>query len=471
MTLHGDCLVELRGLGDNSVDALVTDPPYGLSDHRPGEVEACMTAWLAGKPYVPKGKGFMGADWDGWVPGPECWRECYRVLKPGGYLLAFAGSRTSDLMSMALRLSGFRKHPEIYWAYGSGFPKASNLGKAVDKFQGNEREEYLSSIAKPDSDCWGIPNNKSTGEVKNPSSYNIKTENIAVQGGMRKHTKGTSEWEGWYYGLQSLKPAVEPVLMFQKPPEGGMVENVLKWGTGGVNINGCKVACENKTPFPVGNYGDRGIYGADGERTADPNPTGRFPSHLILDGSDEVEKCFPETGKSTGGRSFQTTSDKYGEYANKFSKEDPGFGDSGSASRFFQKCPYDTEDIENYKRVIYQAKAGKKDRNEGCEGLEEKQYSCDGRKKETEGPHQRNNSQACNFHPTCKPTALMRILARLVTPPGGIILDPFMGSGTTGKAAVLENFSFIGIEQDAEYIKIARARIEHAEKQKGGRLF
>lgn len=404
--IHGDCLDKLKELPDNSVDSIVCDPPYGLS--------------------------FMGKKWDYDVPSEHIWRECLRVLKPGGHLLAFAGTRTQHRMAVRIEDAGFEIRDMIAWVYGSGFPKSLNIGKAVDKLQGNEREEYLAPIAKPDSDCWGIPNNNSTGETKNPSSYNVKTENIAVPGGMRRHTKGTSPYEGWG---TALKPALEPITVARKPlSEKTIAENVLTHGTGGLNIDGCRVATTDKYSYPNGAGGNSSSVGEepDGKRTVpvESNSLGRFPANLTHDGSEEVVGLFPYTKNPPGSLA---------------SRGAVGVDEniiSHSAARFF-----------------YCAKASKKDRDEGLEGHELHQPTHG--KGHEKGGLQVSNSKnpRANNHPTVKPTELMRYLCRLVTPKGGTVLDPFMGSGSTGKAAKLEGFDFIGIEREAEYIQIAEARI------------
>jgi len=293
----GDCLDKLKDLESNSVDSIVTDPPYGLS--------------------------FMGQKWDYDVPSVNIWKECLRVLKPGGHLLSFAGSRTYHRMAVNIEDAGFVIRDQIMWVYGSGFPKSHNL--------------------KNDHQGWGT----------------------------------------------ALKPAHEPIVLARKPFKGTVADNVLEYGTGAINIDGCRVE------------------------------EGRWPANFIHDGSEEVLEHFPHTksGKMGPEHNRHTDSSPNGIYG-KFDVNHPlgqTYGDAGSAARFF-----------------YVAKANKKDREED------------------------------NNHPTIKPTELMKYLIRLVTPKNGTILDPFMGSGSTGKAAVLEGFSFIGIELSEEYLKIAEKRINHA---------
>ena len=373
--LNGNCLEEMKKMPDNSVDSIVTDPPYGLS--------------------------FMGKKWDYDVPSQEIWEECLRVLKPGGYLLSFAGTRTQHRMAVRIEDAGFEIRDMIAWVYGSGFPKSLNIGKAVDKLQGNEREVVGEN-----------PNHRGDSQYKN--EY---TKGLGQDGNI---TKGTSPWEGWG---TALKPALEPITVARKPlSEKTVAENALTHGTGGINIDGCRVEGVTKHNNANGVFAHSGN-GKEQERHVMKNYTetfestkGRFPANLIHDGSEEVVGLFPES-KSTGGvgkmdkYTTESVAEGFGgtqEYFN--------YGDSGSAARFF-----------------YCAKASKKDRD--------------------------NEGVVKNIHATVKPTDLMRYLCRLVTPKGGTILDPFMGSGSTGKGAVKEGFNFIGIELDEEYVKIAEKRI------------
>jgi len=397
---------------DNSVDSIVTDPPYGLS---------------AAKNSGNKSTGgFMGKKWDYDVPSVEIWQECLRVLKPGGYLLSFAGTRTQHRMAVNIEDAGFEIRDMIAWVYGSGFPKSHNIGKAVDKLQGNKRE----SIPDPEAGR----RNKSVSKFANTYG-DIKDKTDFV-------TKGNSPYEGWG---TALKPALEPITIARKPFKGTVANNVLKWGTGGINIDGCRVEYVGKTdPRTFGGSWktdkmakDTYEGGYEGTRQ-EVSHQGRFPANLIHDGSDEVLDLFPET--KTGKVASHSTKGMWGSGADTSYQD---IDNGGSAARFF-----------------YCAKASKKDRNEGCEELEDKQYSHDGRNKEIENAYQRNKSVATNNHPTVKPTKLMQYLVRLVTPKGGKVLDPFMGSGSTGKACKLEGFDFVGIEMNPEYVEIAKARIK-----------
>jgi len=395
--IHGDCLVELKKLEDNSVDSIVTDPPYGLS--------------------------FMGKKWDYDVPSEEVWRECLRVLKPGGHLLAFAGTRTQHRMAVRIEDAGFEIRDMIAWIYGSGFPKSLNIGKAVDKLQGNEREverHHIQSQTNPNSKPGSVLNEETSG-IRN--SWTV--------------TKGTSPHEGWG---TALKPALEPITVARKPLIGTVAENVLEYGTGGINVDGCRVGTEESLARPFGNAGigvqqlnkiPRGTITGEGL-------TGRFPANLIHDGSEEVVGLFPNA-KGGAYPSKRSDNNVYGKSSGG-SERVGAMGDDGSAARFF-----------------YCAKASKKDRDEGLEGFTAKNNMRVNAPRLNE--EEKHAGLSKNFHPTVKPTDLMRYLCRLVTPPGGIVLDPFMGSGSTGKAAKLEGFKFIGIEREAEYVEIARARI------------
>jgi site-specific DNA-methyltransferase (adenine-specific) len=334
---HGDCLDVLRDMLDASVDAVVTDPPYGLS--------------------------FMGKRWDYDVPTVAIWSECLRVLKPGGHLLSFGGSRTYHRMAVNVEDAGFEIRDQVMWVYGSGFPKSHNVSKAIDKAAGvSFRERPASGV--------GFMNAQGNG------GYNPTKNQLERTG---ESTPAAQQWDGWG---SALKPAHEPVVLARKPlGEKTLAANVLKHGTGAINVDGCRVGFEGENTSralvaPTGIFQKSRQVGS----VNDDWRKGRFPANLIHDGSDEVLAGFPNEN-----------------------------------ARFF-----------------YCAKASKRDRGEG------------------------------NTHPTVKPTDLMAYLCRLVTPPGGVVLDPFMGSGSTGKAAIREGRKFIGIEREAEYLAIARARIDEA---------
>jgi hypothetical protein len=401
-------------LDECSVDAIVTDPPYGLSDHRPDEVLACLSAWVKGDVYKVRSKGgFMGKSWDAWVPGPEVWREALRVLKPGGHLLCFAGTRSMDLMCMAVRLAGFELRDSIgfandgggaplaAWAYGTGFPKSLDVSKAIDKAAGAEREcTRPGTVARN-----GYGDDWDTGD----SSTRPRFDNAA--------TEAACQWQGWG---TALKPAWEPIVVARKPLVGTVAANVLAHGTGALNIDGCRVPTADNlnggayAKASVKDAADATSFAMGASAGEFVQPEGRWPANLIHDGNDEVLALFPQSGGQrgavTGDEPSAKTLNAFGDFAGRTPSEPRN--DTGSAARFF-----------------YCAKASKADREEG------------------------------NDHPTVKPTDLMRYLCRLVTPPGGLVLDPFTGSGSTGKAAKLEGFRFIGFELSPEYAEIARRRI------------
>lgn len=426
---NGDCLDVIKAMPDNSIDSIVTDPPYGLSNHSTKEITDCLQAWILGKEYHQKKTGFMGHSWDGWVPGPEVWRECLRVLKPGGYLLAFAGTRTMDLMSMAIRLGGFELRdnigyaheeesevggaPIMAWAHGNGFPKSLNVSKAIDKAAGADR--------------------KVIGQRKHPTLRDqdkLAEQAGAAHGGNNWNrewdltdptTEAAKKWEGWG---TALKPAWEPIIIARKPLQGTVAENVLKYVTGALNIEACRVESEGSVL------------------------NGRFPANLVHDGSDTVVSLFPESKGQLAKTSIsQFTNMKTHVYGDRKRCTDPVSprGDAGSAARFF-----------------YCAKTSSKDRHEGC-GTAHSGIPHGSTYRQIE--NLRNAGQLKgNNHPTVKPTPLMRYLVRLVTPPGGTSMDPFVGSGSSGKAAILEGFSFIGIDKDESSCEIAEARCAYAYK-------
>ncbi|MGA1752946.1 MAG: DNA-methyltransferase [Pontimonas sp.] len=329
--INADCLEALKALPDCSIDAVVTDPPYGLNAMKSKDVAECLAAWASGETWEPRGRGFMGKSWDAWVPPPELWREVHRVLKPGGHALVFAGSRTQDLMSVALRLAGFEVRDTVQWLYGSGFPKSLDVSKAL------------------------------------------------------KDHPQAREWEGWG---TALKPAYEPAILVRKELDGTVANNVLEHGVGGLNIDGCRIDAPGRVQRQ-GVQREYGVTSIGGKTRGKVYVGGRYPSNVILD-------------------------------------------EPASASL--------TEQAGDVSRFFYTSKASKKEREAGLDAT---------------------GGQRANVHPTVKPIDLMRYLCRLITPPNGTVLDPFMGSGSTGCAAALEGFDFVGIEREAEYFEIAQRRIEH----------
>ena len=390
-------------IADNSIDAIVTDPPYGLS--KQPKMEEVLKHWLAGDDYQATGSGFMGKTWDSFVPGPSIWKEAYRCLKPGAWAVVFAGSRTQDLMALSLRLAGFEIMDTGMWLYGSGFPKSLDISKAIDKSLCAEREVIGKSKGGTKisnagcglkHDCYGVGGNKKP----HGSMYEIT----------KPATDQAKQWHGWG---TALKPAYEPFILARKPLDGTYANNVLKHGVGGLNIDGCRVGDEVRINQPAGNKQGGNSYNMSVTgMPSDAKPTeatGRFPANVIHDGLDE-----------------------------------------------------------SWAKYFYCAKASKKDRDEGLENLAvtsagemtDREEGSDGLNSPRAGAGR--TAGARNIHPTVKPTELMRYLCRLVTPPEGLILDPFSGSGSTGKAAVLEGFNFIGFEMDEKYCEIANTRINHS---------
>jgi DNA modification methylase len=413
----GDNIESLKKLPDNSIDSIVTDPPYGLS--------------------------FMNKKWDYDVPSVDFWKEVYRVLKPGGHILSFGGTRTYHRMVVNIEDAGFEIRDQIMWLYGSGFPKSLNIGKAVDKIEGNEREVV--------GEMKGAGTPGSTFTDENGRKFN--SEYIG--------TKGQSEWEGWG---TALKPANEPICLARKPlSEGTIAENVLKWGTGGINIDGCRVGNDNiKSVY--GGFTNALVDGRNedkrkewidnskkenGQFNTNENE-GRFPANIIL---DEIagELLDEQSGqsKSSGHKIEKRNNNSKDIFGIKYYHREKSYVDNGGASRFF-----------------YQAKVSKAERNMGLDGFEEKQTKTQNNfsNEVVAGKFQALKAPAKNHHPTVKPVTLMTYLCRLVTPPGGIVLDPFMGSGSTGISALLEGFRFVGMEMDKEYFKIAEARINSYEE-------
>jgi site-specific DNA-methyltransferase (adenine-specific) len=499
--IHGDCIEVLSTFPSDSIDSIITDPPYGLSAHSAEAVAACLRAWVDGEEYVPRAKGgFMQKTWDAWVPGPEVWREVIRVLKPGGHALIFAGTRSLDLMGIALRLTGFELRdtignahdrggaPLLAWTFGSGFPKSANISKMIDRESGAVREVVGSRpVAYPDSNCWGTPN-ANIGPTGSDNTYGDYPDR--APGGTTPITVPVTEaakkWDGWG---TALKPAWEPILLCRKPiAERTVAANVVKHGCGALNIDACRVPtaaadaesmARCNTPGSgqfIPHRSDNGAIGTSGSAPPLDTAQGRWPANLIHDGSDEVRAVFPQTGsgwysgmkrKKIGDGNIYNGNDTSDD---KWENRSRSTGDSGSAARFFKQCA-DDDPEDASKRLIYVPKASRADREEGLDGFKMKPANSaygDGLNTATKV---RTEEQAevgvarglrSNNHPTVKATALMRYLVRLVTPPDGTVCDPFAGSGSTGKAALLEGFRFVGIDQEAEYVEIAKARIEHA---------
>jgi DNA modification methylase/transcriptional regulator with XRE-family HTH domain len=511
--LEGDCIERMADMEEASVDAVVCDPPYGLS--REPDIAEVLKHWLAGDDYEHRGGGFMGQSWDSFVPGPAVWREAYRVLKPGGHLLAFAGTRTADLMGISIRMAGFERRDSIaslassdgdlLWMFGSGFPKSLDVSKAIDKANGKhdrdlapfgsyvrqarkakgwslreldqamgtntaaswwegrkagvqppgvEMYERLKALLGLDDRfddlvAWAEAQREKIGEQTKARSTDSASALPTMGAGVEYRTwdltapatPEAAQWEGWG---TALKPSHEPIVVARKPLIGTVAANVLEHGTGGFNIDACRI----EGPAGDGNWSGVSEEAAHNayndplpEQRGEQNVAGRWPANIVLS-----EEAAAELDEQTGvlGSAARSGGSGMGYHGANEERDFSGYNDPGGASRFF-----------------YQAKTSRAERNAGLEGFEEKE-GLEAKLASLSDPRmdrpQERRPQA-NNHPTVKPINLMRWLCRLVTPSGGLILDPFLGSGTTGAAAVLEGFDFIGIERESAYVAIAEARI------------
>ena len=491
---HGDCLTVLRDMPDNSVDSVVTDPPYGLSNTKPAQVADVLAAWVNGETgAVPAKKGgFMGKDWDSFVPPPAVWQECLRVLKPGGHMAVFAGARTQDLMGLSIRLAGFEIRDTLGWITGSGFPKSMDVSKAIDRGDGENRNrqreftEWMRSTgitAREINEATGTSQesghllagpNHSQPHIATADMFDklrpllpevperierlvaertgiewtdyVKREVVGkYQSGLHTGPSGVgghgeggavaapatdeaTKWDGWG---TALKPAIEPIILARKPLDGTVAANVLAHGVGGLNIDGCRVAGGPRTTHKDGNYtgsqDNKAAYQPLGEGHYSEQPAGRFPANVLLDehAAKEMDEqsgvSVSRANASSDGR-VQSGSVALGDGVG---RHDPSNShtDSGGASRFFPVFKY-------------QAKAPKKERPVIARE--------DGTKVQ---------------HPTVKPLSLMSWIVTLITPPGGLVLDPFAGTGTTLQAARDKGFAAIGVEQDADYIELIEQRL------------
>ncbi len=447
--LQGDMLVELPKLhaAGERFHACVTDPPYHLTNRTP-DVKWCSECHRVlggsdGKPdQCPKcggkleyqrsqgGRGFMGKQWDGGDIAfrPETWRAVYDVLLPGAYLVAFASTRGYHRMVCAIEDAGFVIHPMLMWITGQGFAKATDASKQIDRHLGGVRE-----IVGP-SDRHVGQNTKSS----NPNLARFNPDNIDVI--TKAATPEAAAWEGWKYGLQSLKPSVEPIALCQRPMEGTGAQNILKHGVGALNIGASRVpgtwARDSVTQNDI--RGGKYVQGKSGGLECEPqssDPAGRYPANLIHDGSPEVMAAFAAFGETTSGilKAGTRPIGKRNTFGNDAAagyeiSQDFG-GDSGSPARFFTQCQFTPDEL----RLHYSSKADAADR-------------------------------ADSKHPTVKPQSLLRWLTRLVCPPGGHILDPFAGTGSTGEACMVNGFDCTMIEADAGHAR----DIEHRVKRWSG---
>lgn len=452
----GDCLSVMRTLEADSVDSIVTDPPYGLSD---GPAK-----------YLGDGGrgGFMGKEWDHGVPGVPFWEAALRVAKPGAMLLAFGGTRTHHRLMVAIEDAGWEIRDCLMWLYGSGMPKGHNISKAIDRMAGKEREVIgTRSYAYPDTVRPSIRAVSHGGEGIFGLEFNGSVQNVTAPA-----TDAAKQWDGWN---TNLKPAWEPIILARKPlSEPTIAANVLRWGTGGINVDACRIdLCNGDRKSEGGRMEHRPNshkYDGWGMTISGNNNDGqgRWPANLALD--DEAAELLDEMSGVSMSNDPGTTHVKANGWGHSAERRNTGYaGDQGGASRFFLRVAPDDDPYEGRQplRFMYEPKASKRDRDEGLEGMPTRKVeTMNGYVNPSEGrTADKNGGPKANHHPTVKPTALMRWLVRLVTPPGGTVLDCFAGSGSTLKAAVLEGFNGVGIELDAEYLAIAQKRIEQAAQQ------
>jgi DNA modification methylase len=561
--IHGDALEVLKGMEANSVDAVVTDPPYGLvgasrgSSSQPGDLA---TPYGRSGPSKKRG-GFMGKEWDASIPGAEYWSEALRIAKPGAYILAFGGTRTFHRLAVAIEDAGWEIRDTLMWVYGSGFPKSRNVCLDMDKMDGHGNRGHRIAVANRHH-----PDGTLEPNGEHLPAYEPKTD-------------AAKQWAGWG---TALKPAWEPIIMARKPMVGTVAENVLAHGTGAINVDGCRVeGTPAPTRFDPAKHGHEGwrMNATGAECAANASPLGRWPANLIHDGSDEVLAGFPVTVASKAGGKSGTNANPMDWEQENPNRPRGGHNDNGgSAARFFKTCEHDefplllcdakaifgawktspantaespshqpspsadfvrdlvlfaehcgatlqsrrwTEHFTNAtpielsdlctlvtmailftearswrvsqpaKHTLPNSRVSIAETNEqtGITTITIDRSTSDGfaevatfgimplnavRGEAASASRlvycakaSKSDRGESNGHPTVKPTELMRYLVRLVTPPGGKIIDPFTGSGSTGKAAVLEGFEFIGIEREAEYVAIAEARIAEAQRQLG----
>jgi site-specific DNA-methyltransferase (adenine-specific) len=564
IVINGDNIELLKKYPDNYFDAVVTDPPYGLG--KEPNAEELMKDWIEKGYHEISGTGFMGKEWDAFIPQPVFWKEVFRVLKHGGHVLSFFGTRTYDWGVMSMRFAGFEVRDCIQWLYGSGFPKSHNISKALDKQGGESLDwfiEYILEVAKergiskkeltmlfpskngnPTGWLWNKQNNQSiTLEQYNIIKEYLKLpfENIEeAKGGVigkgkagltkgdianfsgetefditAPATEAAKKWDGWG---TALKPANEPIVLARKPLEKGLsiAENILKWGVGGINIDASRVGSETRTTpvFSNDTKTDSTSFNLNSNIQHERVETnqGRFPANIILTHHEDCECKGTKKVKSDGHHSgkvpdngglynlgLKPLEDKGNIHAQNGKEEvedwdchedcpirildeqsgvsktgdikphkEKGTGTIyGNGNGFFSSRDYREVNFKGDKggasRFFYVAKASKAERNKGLEDFDTKQTTGGGGtyNEEAGAKYGSIKAEGKNFHPTVKPIKLMQYLVKMITPPNGIVLDPFCGSGTTGVACKLDGFQFVGLEQDPDYAKIADARIKN----------
>lgn len=505
IVVSGNNLDTLKNYPDNYFDSVVTDPPYGLG--KEPNTHDMLKSWIETGYLEVKGSGFMGKEWDAFVPQPLFWKEIFRVLKHGGHIVAFFGTRTYDWGCMAIRLAGFEIRDCIQWVYGSGFPKSHNISKAINKMYGVEFDEIPASgvgFMKPDSEDWNVCKNQ-----------------LIQKGKSREEAK---QWEGWG---SALKPANEPIVLARKPLEKGLsiAENVLKWGTGAINIDASRVGSEKRTMpiFSEDKKNDETTFNLNSniQHHREETTQGRFPANFIMTHHPDCE-CIGikkvGSGKQ-GGYNYKgnvydvdgfvpnnspEANSNYGEEiiedwkchedcpikildeqsgerkSNGLYKKDGDWENKGDGKIRTWDIGYDklnkyAGEIGGASRFFYIAKASKWERNFGLDEFDNKPPMYESHRanyentKGIETPFAgagRTGNENRNNHPTVKPIKLMQYLVRMITPPNGIVLDPFAGSGTTGIACKIDDFQFVGLELSVEYTEIANARIQSFDSEK-----
>ena len=420
--LHGNNLDLLAAVRDNFAHAVVTDPPYGL--------------------------GFMGKDWDKALPDPRTWSECLRVLRPGGHLVAFGAPRLVHRLTCQIEDAGFEVRDQLLWLFATGFPKSLDVSKAIDAAAGAVRERVM------------VPTK--------PGNKHEQAGPIALgASGMRDVSAPASpeaaRWSGWG---TALKPAYEPIVLARKPLDGTVAQTAQRWGTGAINVDGCRVETEdnlNGGAYSKERAVDASSFGLGATGAEYVQPAGRWPANLVLDeAAGAMLDAQSGTTKSTQGKPRKgAPGEGYG-----MTHTGAEYSDSGGASRFFARVDFGEVD-----RFMYCPKASRSEREAGLDGLP--QRVVDPSREEDAAARDnprtgagRSGEARRNHHATVKPIELMRWLVRLVTPPGGIVLEPFAGSGTTPAACALEDVDCLAMELDADYVEIARARVAHAVQQR-----
>lgn len=512
IVVSGNNLDTLKNYPDNYFDSVVTDPPYGLG--KEPNTHEMLKAWIETGYLEVKGSGFMGKEWDAFVPQPLFWKEIFRVLKHGGHIVSFFGTRTYDWGCMAIRLAGFEIRDCIQWVYGSGFPKSHNISKAIDKMHGSQREIVGQGKA-------GKRFNKVKGFGENTSKSDDFTSEWDIT---KASTEEAKQWEGWG---SALKPANEPIVLARKPLEKGLsiAENVLKWGTGAINIDASRVGSEKRTMpiFSDDKKNDETTFNLNSniQHHREETTQGRFPANFIMSHHPDCEcvglkkvgkgerkqhedgeisnanEGYKRPNKSSFTHKDSSVIANYGEEivedwkchedcpikildeqsgerkSNGLYKKDGDWENKGDGKIRTSDIGYDklnkyAGEIGGASRFFYIAKASKWERNFGLDEFEDKnsassefrpnhlEKSLNG---ESGNPYGRWKPLK-NIHPTVKPIKLMQYLVRMITPPNGIVLDPFAGSGTTGIACKIDDFQFVGLELSVEYTEIANARIQ-----------